>query len=149
MCSPQGCGATYAVTVAFSTYHVSSALNRASITEHGLDWRRMGIAPGIAGSAEPEVQGCFLARGEHDRRHFVAMNNTGGPVDVWRVDHVDASRLRTSKHGYTYYPGTIDPDQLTLVDADIHPERPQPKSSGSAFVTSLVIEYDSDTEESR
>jgi hypothetical protein len=42
------------------------------------------------------------------------MNNTGGPVDVWRVDHVDGSRFRSSKHGYTYYPGTIDPDKLTL-----------------------------------
>ena len=31
-------------------FHVSSALNRESILAHGLDWTRMGAAPGIAGS---------------------------------------------------------------------------------------------------
>jgi hypothetical protein len=42
-----------------SMFHVSSALNRASTMAHGLDWNRMGAAPGIAGSQSPEVEGVF------------------------------------------------------------------------------------------
>ena len=34
-------------------YHVTSVLNRESIAQHGLDWRRMGAARGIAGSRAP------------------------------------------------------------------------------------------------
>lgn len=64
-------------------FHVSSVANRRSIGAHGLDWTRMGAAPGIAGSRSPEVEGCFLA-GEEDVDWFVlTINNTGGPVDVW------------------------------------------------------------------
>ncbi len=33
--------------------HVTVAANRASIRRHGLDWRRMGAAPGVAGSRPP------------------------------------------------------------------------------------------------
>ena len=67
-------------------YHVTSALNRASIQRYGLDWRRMGSARGIAGSLRAEQEGCFLASDEGERDWFVRMNNTGGAVDVWEVD---------------------------------------------------------------
>ena len=43
-------------------FHVTSALNRDSILAHGLDWTRMGAAPGIAGSLTPEEEGMFLCR---------------------------------------------------------------------------------------
>jgi len=79
----------------------------------------MGLGRGIAGSREPEQDGCFLARGEYECRWFVRMNNTGGPVDVWQVDCIDVSELLTSAHGYQYFPGTIHPDQLTLIKTDI------------------------------
>jgi hypothetical protein len=105
--------------VSIGAYHVSSSLNRASISEYGLDWRRMGRAPGIAGSRQPEVEGCFLAFGEHECRYFVSMNNTGGPVDVWQVDNVDVAEMRTSMQRYSFYAGTISPDLLTLVQTDI------------------------------
>ena len=51
-------------------FHVTSALNRDSILAHGLDWTRMGAAPGIAGSLTPEEEGVFLCRDEFeaDRR---------------------------------------------------------------------------------
>ena len=42
-------------------WHVTSSRNRQSILEHGLDWRRMAFAPGIAGSPVPEREGCFLS----------------------------------------------------------------------------------------
>ena len=40
-------------------YHATPTANRASIREHGLDWRCM-VGPGIAGSTAPEYPGVFL-----------------------------------------------------------------------------------------
>jgi hypothetical protein len=41
-------------------FHVTAVANRESISRHGLDWHRMGAAPGIAGSAEPELAAVFV-----------------------------------------------------------------------------------------
>jgi hypothetical protein len=90
---------------------------------HGLDWRRMGVAPGIAGSPCPEQEGCFLAPDEWTTDYFVEMNNTGGPVDVWTVEGVDASALVTSPEGYEYLPAAIPWEKLRLVRTDIPPWR--------------------------
>ncbi|MCP2163006.1 hypothetical protein LX12_004219 [Williamsia serinedens] len=81
----------------------------------------MGAAPGIAGSRVPQVQGCFLAVGDYECRWFTDMNNTGGPVDVWRVDGVATEMLRTSMEGYQYFPGPIAATQLTLLRTDVPP----------------------------
>jgi hypothetical protein len=43
-----------------AVFHGSSVANRESIAKHGLDWTRMGVAPGMAGSQKPEVEGCFV-----------------------------------------------------------------------------------------
>ena len=80
-------------------FHVTSAMNRESILVHGLDWTRMGAAPGIAGSPVPEEDGVFLCRDEFEAGFFVRMNNTGGPVDVWAVTGVDEQRLVTTGSG--------------------------------------------------
>lgn len=100
-------------------YHVTSALNRASIAEFGVDWRRMGAARGIAGSDQPEQQGCFLALDDFECDWFVRMNNTGGPVDVWEVDGIETDDLVLSPEGYHYFPGVIAPDRLRLVRRDV------------------------------
>ncbi|MGY1846544.1 MULTISPECIES: hypothetical protein [unclassified Blastococcus] len=102
-------------------FHVTSSRNRASIQAHGLDWRRMGDTPGIAGSPVPEQEGCFLAPDEWTADYFVAMNNTGGPVDVWAVEDVDPADLLTSGEGYEYFPGVIPPERLRLVRTDVPP----------------------------
>jgi hypothetical protein len=102
-------------------YHVTSSRNRASIQAHGLDWRRMGAASGIAGSPRPELEGCFLALDDWTANYFVDLNNTGGPVDVWAVDGVDPARLETSGEGYQYFPGVIPPSRLRLVRTDVPP----------------------------
>lgn len=101
-----------------SRFHVTSAANRASIRRHGLDWSRMGAAPGIAGSRAPEVQGCFLAADEWDADYFVRMNNTGGPVDVWQVSGIEAGDLLEFS-GYAYLPARIPARQLRLVRTDL------------------------------
>src|SRR5260221_10739312 len=85
-------------------FHLSSAANRDSILAHGLDWTRMGAAPGIAGSTAPEADGVFLCEGEFEVQFFTQMNNTGGPVDVWAVAGIDEQELVESGNGFRYYP---------------------------------------------
>jgi hypothetical protein len=100
-------------------FHVTSSHNRESILRHGLDWRYMNESSGIAGSVEPEQQGCFLCRGESDVEFFVGMNNTGDPVDVWAVAGVDEGSLAQSSEGFDFIPAPIPADRLTLVRRDV------------------------------
>lgn len=100
-------------------FHVTSTLNRESVRRHGLDPGRMGAAPGIAGSTRPEADGVFLARDAFETDWFVDMNNTGGPVDVWRVDGVDPDLLQDNGNGHVYLPGTVPPARLALVRTDL------------------------------
>jgi hypothetical protein len=102
-------------------FHVTSALNRESIMEHGLDSTRMGAARGIAGSDEPEEDGVFLCLDEFDANYFVDMNNTGGPVDVWAVEGVNQEQLLTTQSGYNYFPAPIPPERLTLIELQPDP----------------------------
>jgi len=97
-------------------FHVSSAANRESILAHGLDWTRMGAAPGIAGSMVPEEEGVYLCRDEFEARFFVELNNTGGPVDVWVVTGIAEGELVTGGSGFCYFPAPISPAQVTLAD---------------------------------
>jgi len=101
-------------------FHVSSVLNRDSIAEHGLDPSRMGAARGIAGSASPEVAGCFVCREKWETSWFAyTINNTGGPVDVWEVHGLIDDELVDNGSGHVYFPGTIPPDRVTLVIQDV------------------------------
>jgi hypothetical protein len=97
-------------------FHVSSAANRESILAYGLDWTRMGAAPGIAGGAVPEEEGVFLCRDEFEAGFFVQMNNTDGPVDVWAVADIDEQQLIDAGSGFSYYPARIPRDQVALAD---------------------------------
>jgi hypothetical protein len=99
-------------------YHVTSALNRESIELHGLDWSRMGAARGIAGSASPEVEGCFLLDDEWSIDWFIeTINNTGGPVDVWAVEGIEPDQLVENGSGYFYFPDRIPRSSLTIFRA--------------------------------
>lgn len=102
-------------------FHVTSSRNRGSIATHGLDWTRMAEASGIAGSREPEQEGCFVCRDEHEAEWFVRLNNTRGPVDVWAVGGVDLGELIESPEGYLYVPRRVPPECLRLVKEDITP----------------------------
>lgn len=75
----------------------------------------MGAATGIAGSHRPEAEGVFLCSDEDEAGYFVAMNNTGGPVDVWTVARVSEDQLVRSGTGYSYLPRRIPAEDLTLV----------------------------------
>lgn len=107
-------------------FRVTSALNRDSILAHGLDWTRMGAAPGIAGSLTPEEEGVFLCRDEFEADFFVRINNSGGPVDVWAVAGIKEDELITAGYGFGYFPARIPPSQVTLANGP--PEEPAPAS---------------------
>lgn len=91
----------------------------------------MGAARGIAGSHEPEEQGCFLSLTTHECEWFVRLNNTGGPVDVWEVHGIETEDLVVSSHGFHYFPGVIAADRLRLLRQDVPPvDVEEPRGSG-------------------
>ncbi|MFE0521436.1 hypothetical protein [Streptomyces sp. NPDC058954] len=102
--------------------HVSSVLNRRSIAQHGLDWTRMGAAPGIAGSSRPEVEGIFVCRDEEEAEFLMQINNTGGPIDVWSVDGIDEELLLDNGNGFVYLPDRIPAAHVRLVRSDVPPQ---------------------------
>ncbi len=103
-------------------WHVTSSTNRESIREHGLDWRRMGAARGIAGSQTPEQEGCFLAFDMFTVDWFLRFDATTLPLDVWEVADVYVSSTLESPEGYQYLPGVIEPQRLRLVRTDVWPD---------------------------
>lgn len=113
-------------------FHVSSAANRESILAHGLDWMLMGAALGIAGSTAPEAEGVFLCRDEFEVGFFTAMNNTGGPVDVWLVTGIEEDELTISDTGFSYFPARIPRAQVALADDWPRDERRASAASAGA-----------------
>lgn len=79
----------------------------------------MGVRPGIAGSSTPEVAGVYLCLDELEANWFVRLNNTCGPVDVWRIDGVDDAALIDNGSGHSYIREKIPPSQLTLLRRDV------------------------------
>jgi hypothetical protein len=101
----------------------------------------MSIARGIAGSVEPEQDGCFLCADEWEMQWFIEMNNTGGPVDVWAVDGVGEAQLIKSPEGHRYFPGLIPPDRLTLLRVDLPPVARNAESDASDGGLSVVWRF--------
>ena len=115
-------------------FHVSDAANRESIRQHGLDWRRMGQARGIAGSPAPECEGIFLAEDMYVAKWFVDMGRQRDlrDVDVWEVRldldaDVDFSRdqpappgtpLVRHQEGHICFLEPIPPECLQLVEPE-------------------------------
>lgn len=126
-------------------FHVTSSRNRRSIDEHGLDWTWMGQAPGIAGSREPEVDGIFVCRDQGEVQFFLAMNNTGGPVDVWAIDGLSEEDLIEAPEGFMYLPASISRRRLTLVHHDQESRAAEPAFGSSACASTLTITLDDGT----
>jgi hypothetical protein len=129
-------------------FHVTSALNRESIMAHGLDWTRMGAAPGIAGSGEPEEDSVCLYLDEFDAKYVVEMNNTGGPVDVRAVDGVNQEQLLKTQSGYNYFPARIPVEQLALIEQPQDPRGHNPpydETSSDAYQNRLTLALDDGT----
>jgi hypothetical protein len=93
-------------------FHVTATENRPSILRHGLDWRRMGAAPGIAGSREPELSAVFLCESPDDTGFFTQMSRL--PAEVWAV-RVDGLWLETGPDGWIIVPEPVPPERLRLL----------------------------------
>jgi hypothetical protein len=96
-------------------FHATAAANRESIRRHGLDWRRMGAAPGIAGSTRPELPAVFVCDSREDVSFFLRMART--PTDVWTVD-AGGLWVETGPNGWWIISRPIDPGRLTLAEGD-------------------------------
>jgi hypothetical protein len=100
-------------------FHATATANRESIRRHGLDWRRMGAAPGIAGSTRPELPAVFVCDSREDVSFFLHMTRT--PADVWTVD-VGGLWVETGPDGWWIISQPIGPERLTLAEGDAtHP----------------------------
>lgn len=104
-------------------FHVAAAATRESIRRHGLDWRRMGESPGIAGSREPELPGIFLCASLDEARFFTDMARR--PSDVWAV-RVDGLWLEgdpgaNGGDNWMIVPEPVGPERLWLAETDVLP----------------------------
>jgi hypothetical protein len=110
-------------------FHATRSENRESIRRFGLDWRRMGAAPGIAGSTEPEWAGLFLCSSIASARWFARMPRDG-LTDIWaaRLDGVWLEGAPDASGGadrdWAICPEPIAPDRLELIERDIAASRP-------------------------
>jgi hypothetical protein len=105
-------------------YHATFASNRASIQQHGLDWRLMN-GQGIAGSRAPEWPGIFLCATLEDAEFFVRIGARRGPVDIWSVE-LEGQWLegaRDSDNGggdnWMICPSPILPTRIRLTQRDL------------------------------
>ena len=93
-------------------FHVTAAENRPSILRHGLDWRRMGTVPGIAGSREPELPAVFLCQSRDETGFFTQMSRL--PADIWAV-RVDGLWVESGPDGWMILPEPVPPERLRLL----------------------------------
>jgi len=100
-------------------FHATASVNRQSIVRHGLDWRRMGAAPGIAGSARPELPAVFVCDSRDEIGFFLLMART--PADVWAVD-AQGLWIENGPNGWWIISQPIEAARLTLIERDVtHP----------------------------
>lgn len=102
-------------------WHVSPSANRASIQQHGLDWRRMattGIAlPPMEGRvAEPELDAVFLCGSLDDVEFFVGFGSHPA-VDIWKVD-TEGLAIEDGPDGWLLHRAPIPTTRVSLVAAD-------------------------------
>ena len=99
-------------------FHVSASANRESILRHGLDWRRMGPATGVAGSRSPELPGIFLQESAHDD-FFVRM--AAFQTDIWGV-LVDGRWIESGPSGWWFVAEPVEPERLKLLRSEYQAE---------------------------
>lgn len=93
--------------------HITAAVNRASIQRWGLDWSRMGVARGIAGSAQPELPANFLDTVD-SIGFFRRMARE--PVDLWAVDVTDLW-VENGPDGWYIHCSPIGSSRLRLLES--------------------------------
>lgn len=125
-------------------YHVSPTLNQPSIRTYGLDWRRMGVDQGIAGSPVAEATAVFLTS---DPEFFVRMgHDRGRSVDVWGVT-LRGRWTHEERGGWSMFFDPIEPDRLRLVrsieprEAPVNRDRKsRPARVANAYKSRITIQ---------
>ncbi len=98
-------------------FHASEAANRSSISVRGLDWRRMGAAPGIAGSLTPETDGIYFTATLDEARFFVHLRSDL-MVDV-RAIEIDGLPVEQQPDGWWVCRVPIAPERLRRVEGSV------------------------------
>ena len=96
-------------------FHATASANRESVRLHGLDWRRMGAAPGIAGSTCPELPAVFVCDSRDDVSFFLGMART--LADVWAVDAAGLW-VESGPNGWWIISQPVGPERLALAERD-------------------------------
>jgi hypothetical protein len=121
-------------------FHVTAAANRESIARHGLDWRQMGAAPGIAGSLEPERAAVFVCRTREEADFFVPMGTSGS--DVWAI-RADGLWVENGPRGWLIISEPVPAGRLRLAGRDMPRHEPQdqvrPDGLAAAYQSKLTI----------
>jgi hypothetical protein len=106
-------------------FHATRSENRESIRRFGLDWKRMGSVPGIAGSSEPEWPGVYLCQWLQDAHWFARMPRRDY-TDIWAARLNDDVWLEgahdASGGGDDHWMICSEPiaaDRLELIETDI------------------------------
>ncbi len=102
-------------------WHVSPSVNRASIQEHGLDWRRIGtsgiaLPPKETRAPEPEMDAVFLCGSLDDVEFFVGFGSHPA-VDVWKID-TEGLAIEDGPDGWLLHRAPIAATRVSLVAAD-------------------------------
>ena len=122
-----------------TAWHVTSAVNRASILEHGLDWRWMGATGGVASGVVfrgPEMDAVFLCESLFAAEFFVGFG-THPSVDVWEVDVTDLV-LEPGPDGWLIHRQPIPPHRLQLAQKDVPAPPPPASLTGSEIEARLL-----------
>lgn len=126
-------------------WHVSSSLNRTSIAEHGLDWRKMMITTGIASSPghggpfAPELDVVFLCESLDDVEFFAGFGQHP-LVDVWEVD-ARGLAIEPGPDGWVLTRTPIPPQRLQLMHVDRTPGSRELTTASLVFRSSrLTVE---------
>jgi len=118
-------------------FHVTASVNRESIATHGLDWRRMGTAPGIANSRwKPELPCVLLCHDGENPEFFILMGRQ--PCDVWAVQ-VDGLWLESGPVGWDLLPAPVPPERLSLVERDVDPNAVRARWAAASSSTEMSL----------
>jgi hypothetical protein len=98
-------------------FHATRSANRESIDRFGLDWRRMGDVPGIAGSLRPEREGVFVCRRLQGAYWFADMPRDD-VTDIWAV-RLDGVWLEADGGGGVDIDWALCPQPIPRADIEL------------------------------
>jgi hypothetical protein len=96
-------------------FHVTAVANRSSILRYGLDWTRMGDAPGITGSRRFELPVIFACDSREESESFMRIAKF--PSDIWAI-RVGGLWIENGPDGWWILAHSVEPSRLSVVGSD-------------------------------